>query len=147
MFFRNYYCIEVRIINIMLRELEKLIGIEQFQELFNALAENREYKYSENGLNISAKSSEGQLSLQINYNNAKSEASDFTKYLESLDEDLFLEVCESLGQENIQRIHRCLEANDIESVRSGILRFKKELREILNNKINYYSKCLDSLNK
>lgn len=128
----------------MIEELEKLID---FQELFNALAENGEYKYSENGLNISAKSSEGQLSLQISYNNAKSEAADFTKFLESLDGDLFIEVCESLGQENVQRIHKCLEADNVESVRSGILRFKKELKKILNNKINYYSKCLDSLNK
>lgn len=128
----------------MLRTLEKLIDLKQ---LFNALAENGEYKYSENGLNISAKSSEGQLLLQINYNNAKLEASDFTKFLEDLDGDLFLEVCESLGQENVQRIHKCLEADSVESVRSGILRFKKELKKILNNKINYYSQCLDSLNK
>ena len=128
----------------MLRTLEKLIDLKQ---LFNALAENGEYKYSENGLNISAKSSEGQLSLQINYNNAKLEASDFTKFLEDLDGDLFLEVCESLGQENVQRIHKCLETDNVESVRSGILRFKKELKKILNNKINYYSQCLDSLNK
>lgn len=41
----------------MFTDLEKLIDFEQFQELFNALAENGEYKYSENGLNISAKSS------------------------------------------------------------------------------------------
>lgn len=41
----------------MFTDLEKLIDFEQFQELFNTLAENGEYKYSENGLTISAKSS------------------------------------------------------------------------------------------
>ena len=37
-------------------DLAKLMDMEQFQELFNVLAENGEFNYSENGLNISAKS-------------------------------------------------------------------------------------------
>lgn len=131
----------------MLRELEKFIDLEQFCELFNELAETGEYKYSENGLNISATSSDGQLSIQVSYNKAKSEAEDFTKFLEDLEEDLFIEVCESLGQENIARIHKCLKSEDVEAVRSGILRFKKELREILIKKVNYYQECLDNLSK
>ena len=135
----------------MFTDLEKLIDFEQFQELFNALAENGEYKYSENGLNISAKSSGNQLSFELSYeepkNLAKTEAEDFKNYLESLDDDLFREVCESLDKEVLTRIARCLDSEDVEAVRSGVLRFKKELREVLVKKINYYSECLNSLDK
>ena len=135
----------------MFTDLEKLIDLEQFQELFNALAENKEYNYSENGLTISAKSSDGCTSLQISYeepkNLAKEEAEDFKNFIENIDDELFTETCESLGGETLTRIANCLNSEDVEAVRSGILRFKKELREVLVNKINYYSECLNSLDK
>lgn len=135
----------------MFTDLEKLIDLEQFQELFNALAENKEYNYSENGLTISAKTSDGCTSLQISYeepkNLAKEEAEDFKNFIENIDDELFTETCESLGGETLTRIANCLNSKDVEAVRSGILRFKKELREVLVNKINYYSECLNSLDK
>ena len=135
----------------MFTDLEKLIDFEQFQELFNALAENGEYKYSENGLTISAKSSGNQLSFELSYeepkNLAKTEAEDFQKFIEKIDDELFTETCESLGGETLTRIANCLNSKDVEAVRSGVLRFKKELREVLTNKINYYSECLNSLDK
>ena len=135
----------------MFTDLEKLIDLEQFQELFNALAENKEYNYSENGLTISAKSSDGCTSIQISYEEpkdlAKEEAEDFKEFLNNLDDDLFTDVCDSLGQETVTRIHNCLNSEDLEAIRSGILRFKKELKEVLVNKINYYSECLNSLDK
>lgn len=135
----------------MFTDLEKLIDFEQFQELFNALAENGEYKYSENGLNISAKSSDNQLSFELSYEEpkdlAKVEGEDFKKFIENLDDELFTETCESLGGEVLTRIASCLNSKDVEAVRSGVLRFKKELREVLVKKINYYSECLNSLDK
>lgn len=132
-------------------DLEKLLDMEQFQELFDALAENKEYNYSENGLTISAKSSDGCTSVQISYeepqNLAREEAEDFKQYLETLDDDLFLDVCNSLGSETISKISNCLQTNNVESVRSGILRFKQELKQVLTDKINYYTECLNNLCK
>lgn len=133
----------------MFTDLEKLIDFEQFQELFNALAENGEYKYSENGLNISAKSSGNQLSFELSYEEpkdlAKEEGEDFKKFIETLDDNLFTEVCETLGRETLTRIANCLNSEDVEAVRSGVLRFKKGLKEVLTNKIEYYQECLDNL--
>lgn len=135
----------------MFTDLEKLIDFDQFQELFNALAENGEYKYSENGLNISAKSSDGTLSLQVSYeepkNLAKDEAEDFQNFVKQIDDDLFIDVCESLGQDDLTRIVNCLNSEDVEKVRSGILKFKQELKKIITDKINYYQECLVSLLK
>ena len=132
-------------------DLEKLMDMEQFQELFNVLAENGEFNYSENGLNISAKSSDNELSLQVSYETpkqtAKSEAQDFQKFIETIDDDLFTDVCESLGGDQLSRIANCLNSDDIEAVRSGVLRFKQEMREVLNNRINFYTECLNNLDK
>ena len=132
-------------------DLEKLMDFSQFQELFDALAENGEYNYSENGLTISAKSSDGSASLQISYetpkSTAKSEAQDFQKFIETIDDDLFTDVCESLGGDQLSRIANCLNSDDIEAVRSAVLRFKKEMREVLTSKINFYTECLNSLDK
>ena len=132
-------------------DLAKLLDMEQFQELFNILAENGEFNYSENGLNISAKSSDNALTLQVSYEtpkrNAKTEAQDFQEFIKTIDDELFTDVCESLGGEQLSRIANCLNSTDVESVRSGVLRFKKEMREVLNNKINFYTECLNNLDK
>lgn len=132
-------------------DLEKLMDFSQFQELFDALAENGEYNYSENGLTISAKSSDGGASLQISYETpkptAKSEAQDFQKFIKTIDDDIFTDICESLGGEQLSRIANCLNSDDIEAVRSGVLRFKQEMREVLTNKINFYTECLNNLDK
>lgn len=132
-------------------DLEKLLDMEQFQELFNVLAENGEFNYSENGLNISAKSSDNALQLQVSYEtpkrNAKTEAQDFQKFIETIDDDLFTDVCESLGGEQLSRIANCLNSDDVEAVRSAILRFKQEMRNVLVKKINFYKECLNNLDK
>ena len=132
-------------------DLEKLMDFSQFQELFDALAENGEYNYSENGLTISAKSSDGGTSLQISYETpkqtAKSEAQDFQKFIETIDDNLFTDVCESLGGEQLSRIANCLNSDDIEAVRSAVLRFKQEMKNVLVKKINFYTECLNNLDK
>jgi hypothetical protein len=132
-------------------DLAKLMDMEQFQELFNVLAESGEFNYSENGLNISAKSSDNALQLQVSYEapkqTAKSEAQDFQKFIETIDDNLFTDVCESLGGEQLSRIANCLNSDDIEAVRSAVLRFKQEMRNVLVKKINFYKECLNNLDK
>ena len=131
-----------------LMDLENLV-LGQFQELFDVIAENGEYEYSENGLNISAKSSDGNITVQVSYEapNAKSEAQDFQEFIKNIDDDLFTDVCESLGGEQLSRIANCLNSDDVEAVRSAVLRFKQEMRNVLVNKINFYTECLNNLDK
>ena len=132
-------------------DLAKLMDMEQFQVLFIVLAENGEFNYSEIGLNISAKSSDNALQLQVSYEapkpTAKSEALDFQKFIETIDDDLFTDVCESLGGEQLSRIANCLNSDDIEAVRSAVLRFKQEMKNVLVKKINFYTECLNNLDK
>ena len=121
--------------------------IENFitKELIDALAETGEYIFSENGFNISAKSTDGQISIQLTYDIAKKESEQFTEYLNTLEDNLFIEVCESLGGAELSVMSEKLTSGNIESVRTAIARFKIELRKILENKINYYTECLNNL--
>ena len=132
-------------------DLAKLMDMEQFQELFNVLAENGEFNYSENGLYISAKSSDNALQLQVSYEapkpTAKSEAQDFQEFIKNIDDELFTDVCESLGGEQLSRIANCLNSDDVEAVRSAVLRFKQEMKNVLVKKINFYTECLNNLDK
>lgn len=81
------------------------------------------------------------MSYEQPKNLAKKEAEDFTKYLETLDDELFTEVCESLG--DVARISSCLNSDNLDTVRSAILRFKQELKKVLTDKINYYTEQLN----
>lgn len=124
----------------MFTNFEKII-----EELSHVLAENGEYQYSDNGLTISAKSSDGKVSIEAQYTNAaKQEVRDFKKLIEELDDDLFLEICESLGNDVVLRIQECVNSEDVESVRSAAIRFKTELKNVVNKRIKYYT---DILNK
>lgn len=129
--------------------IENLLNSSQLTELFNALAENGEYNFSEKGLNISAKSSDGAFQISVNYqepeNKAKKEAEDFNKYVNSIEDELFVEVCESLGNQTVMKINDCLKSNDVEKVRYAILVFKQEFKKLLLSKVEKYNKYLTQL--
>lgn len=76
---------------------------------------------------------------------AEKEAEDFNKYVNSIEDDLFVEVCENLGNETVLKISNCLKSNDVEQVRSAVLRFKQEFKKLLQAKIEKYNKYLTQL--
>lgn len=87
------------------------------------------------------------MSYESGIDYAEQESEEFKEFVENLDDDLFIDVCESLGQDKLTEIANCVASDDIESVRSGVLRFKQELKLVLCEKIDYYKECLDNLTK
>ena len=67
--------------------------------------------------------------------------------IKDIDDDLFTDVCESLGGEQLSRIANCLNSDDVEAVRSAVLRIKQEMKNVLVKKINFYTECLNNLDK
>ena len=59
---------------------------------------------------------------------------------EELDDDLFVSVCEFLGNDELKRIQECIYSDNIDSVRAGIIKFKKALSTVAKNKIKALSK-------
>lgn len=128
----------------MITDLETILNDDQFRELVKAINENREYNYEKDGLTIKAKSNDNSLSLSIAYsedkkesNLAKQEVVKFQEFLNKLDDDLFIEVCDSLGQREIEKIQECLNSDKLETVRAAILNFRSTLNKIADNKIAY----------
>lgn len=128
----------------MITDLETILNDDQFRELVKAINENREYNYEKDGLTIKAKSSDNSLSLSIAYDEdkkentlAKKEVAKFQEFLNTLDDELFIEVCDSLGQREIEKIQECLNSDKLETVRAAILNFRSALNKIVDNKISY----------
>lgn len=95
---------------------------------------------SGNGLTIKAESTDDSLFLLISYEKEESclaneEVGKFQKYLESLDDDLFIDVCEYLGELEVHKIQECLESGKLETVRAGIAKFKMALSDIAKKRI------------
>lgn len=110
----------------------------QFNELVKAINENRYYEYSNDGFTLKSNSDENSLRIEISYKD--NEARAFQREIEELDDDLFVSVCEFLGNDELKRIQECIYSDNIDSVRAGIIKFKKALSTVAKNKIKALSK-------
>ena len=75
---------------------------------------------------------------------AEIERESFEKFVKQLPDDLFIEAIECLGQDEVNRINKCLSSDDIEAVRSGVLKFKSTLKKVTLNRIKELSDLLPS---
>jgi hypothetical protein len=48
-----------------------------------------------------------------------------------------------LGEDNIHRIQACLESGKLETVRSGIAKFREALSKLVNQQIEYLKSLLN----
>ena len=127
--------------------LEGIMTNEEFQELMKASENNKDYKFNKNGLDISMNSSDNGFELSVKYTNpVQSEVDKFTDFLNSLDDELFVNICEKIGNDGLQRIQNCLDSENIESVRSAISYFKAHAREYIENKTKYLNEQLVKFN-
>ena len=127
--------------------LEGIMTNEEFQELMKASENNKDYKFNKNGLDISMNSSDNGFELSVKYTNpVQSEVDKFTDFLNSLDDELFVNICEKIGNDGLQRIQNCLDSANIESVRSAISYFKAHAREYVEDKTKYLNEQLVKFN-
>ena len=127
--------------------LEGIMTNEEFQELIKASENNKDYKFNKNGLDISMNSSNNGFELSVKYTNpVQSEVDKFTDFLNSLDDELFVNICEKIGNDGLQRIQNCLDSENIESVRSAVSYFKAHAREYIEDKTKYLNEQLVKFN-
>lgn len=79
--------------------------------------------------------------ITITLNRNKLVADNFRSFIRDLDDDLFLEVCEELGNENVIEISNALDSG--EKIHEYIALFKNTLSEIITDKFNYYKECIE----
>lgn len=124
------------------------INDQQLKELTNAIFNNQDYSYNENGLNIQAKSSDNGFTIEMKYSEPKvdlHEKEDFENWLKSLDDELFTDVCDFMGSEEVTAISNCINSENIETVRAGIIKFKTFYKKFIEYQLEYYKRCLANL--
>ena len=127
--------------------LEGIMTNEEFQELMKASENNKDYKFNKNGLDISMNSSDNGFELSVKYTNpVQSEVDKFIDFLNSLDDELFVNICEKIGNDGLQRIQNCLDSENIESVRSAVSYFKVHARQFITDKTKYLNEQLVKFN-
>ena len=127
--------------------LEGIMTNEEFQELMKASENNKDYKFNKNGLDISMNSSDNGFELSVKYTNpVQSEVEKFTDFLNGLDDELFVDICEKIGNDGLQRIQNCLDSENIESVRSAVSYFKVHARQFITDKTKYLNEQLVKFN-
>lgn len=134
----------------MITDLETLLNQDEFKNLVDAINKNQKYYLSNDGLIVKAESTDNSLFLLISYDRQKEknclaneEIDNFQKYLESLDDDLFIDVCESFDKEELKTLQETL---DTPNYRNTISTFKNRTSEIAKNKFSeIVAKCDSAL--
>ena len=79
-------------------------------------------------------------------NSAKIESEKFQEYVSTLPDDLFMAVLDLMGEDEVKRVNDCINSEELESVRAGILKFKQALKKAINIKLNELNSILPSCN-
>lgn len=115
-------------------ELLKRVGADF--DLENKKIKATVSKYNDNIVNIRIEVLED--------NTVELEVKAFEEYISTLPDDLFMEVIEYLGHDESQRINDCIYSGNLESVRSGILKFKQSLKKVIEARMEELSSILPS---
>lgn len=77
-------------------------------------------------------------------NIVKKQTEKFKEYVNTLPDDVFIATLEILGQDEVKRIDKCINSDDLESVRGGIIKFKQALARVIENKLTELKQILPS---
>ena len=77
-------------------------------------------------------------------NIAKKQTEKFKEYVNTLPDDVFIATLEILGQDEVKRIDKCINSDNLESVRGGIIKFKQALAKVIESKLTELKQILPS---
>ena len=126
--------------------LKDVMSNEEFQEFLIALEQNKNYRFNKNGLNLEFKTTKNGVETHVTYKEpTQKEIDEFTRYCENIDDELFVNICEFIGKDGLNKIQDCLDSNNIESVRSAVQFFRNNAKDYVSSKINAYKEIYKSL--
>ena len=109
---------------------------DEIEKILISLETKKDYEYHQNGLNISTKFTDNGFTLTCDYSDIFSnEKDEFEEYVETLNEDLYESVIQTLGAEKVKRMTECLSSSNIDTVRSAISLFKNTVKEVAKDMI------------
>ena len=111
-----------------------------------ALEQNKNYRFNKNGLNLEFKTTKNGFETHMTYKEpTQQEVDEFTRYCENMDDELFVNICEFIGKDGLNKIQDCLDSNNIESVRSAVQFFRNNAKDYVSSKINAYKEIYKTL--
>ena len=93
---------------------------------------NKDYTWNKNGLTIDIKNGENSKSITVTYDNsAKTRREEFVDFLNNMDDEVFVAICETLGKEELQEIQDLIDSD--EHLEEGIAKFKEAAIDYLTD--------------
>ena len=110
--------------------MKEILTDKMLHEIFTALEKGESFEYSDGNTQISINPHGISIQYQSNVNDAEIE--DFLQYCNHLDDDLFIEVCESFQEKELESLQKQL---DTPEYKEAIQIFTQRVKEVANNKL------------
>lgn len=110
--------------------MKEILSDKMLHEMFVALEKGEPFEYSDANTQISI--NPNGISIQYKTSINTLEIEDFLKYCDKLDDDLFIEVCESFSDAELEELQKQL---DTENYRNTISLFTTRVKEIAQNRL------------
>ena len=110
--------------------MREILTDQMLHDMFTALERGEAYEYQDKNMQISI----NPQGISIQYQNTvdTKEVEDFLHYCDELDDDLFIEVCESFDESELDALQKNL---DTDNYKETINIFKTRVQEIAQNRL------------
>ena len=108
--------------------MKEILTETMLRDIFKALEKGEQYEYSDGNTQITI--NPNGISIQYQSSSSEREVEDFLKYCDHLDDELFIEVCESFEESELNELQNQL---DTEKYKDTIEIFTTRVREIAEN--------------
>lgn len=110
--------------------MREILTDQMLHDMFTALERGETYEYQDKNMQISI----NPQGISIQYQNTEDtkEVQDFLHYCDKLDDDLFIEVCESFNESELDALQKNL---DTDNYKETINIFKTRVQEIAQNRL------------
>lgn len=119
--------------------MKEILTDKMLHEIFTALEKGESFEYSDGNTQISINPHGISIQYKSNVNDAEIE--DFLQYCNHLDDDLFIEVCESFQDNELERLQQQL---DTPEYKEAIQIFTQRVKEVANNRLTEIINAADA---
>lgn len=110
--------------------MKEILTETMLHDIFKALEKGEQYEYSDGNTQITINPSG--ISIQYKSSTSEREVKDFLNYCDRLNDELFIEVCESFDEDELSKLQQQL---DTENYRNTIEIFTTRVHEIAENRL------------
>ena len=110
--------------------MKEILTDKMLREIFAALEKGEAFEYSDDNTQITI--NPNGISIQYQSSSTEREVEDFLNYCDNLDDELFIEVCESFEEAELNELQHQL---DTENYKNTIEVFTTRVREIAGSRL------------